>query len=267
MECGGELVFSGMAKKAAAKKTGANVTRAKQKTSADTARSGPSASVDDVLAELRAMGSADHRDGMARFGIEGDTASRAFGVRTGDVRALAKRLGRTHELSQRLFKTGYYEARLLAAFVGEPAKLTPAMMTAWAEEFDNWATCDTACFDLFDKVEPSLAFDMVRAWSKREEEFVKRAAFALLAGVAQHNKKLPDKVLECAFPIIEQAATDPRNFVKKGVSWALRGIGQRSPSLLARAKKTAERLAKSEHAAARWVGKDALREFEKRDRR
>lgn len=221
-------------------------------------------SAGQVIAELRALGVPATRSGMARFGIEGKTASRAFGVSVGELRALAKRLGPDHTLAKQLFKSGWYEAQMLAAFVGEPDKLTPAMMTNWAKAFDNWATCDTACFHLFDKAEPALAFNMVKAWAKRDEEFVKRAAFALLASIALHNKKLPDSEFDFAFALVENAATDNRNFVKKGVNWALRALGKRSPRLLAKATKTAERLAESESAAARWVGNDALREFAKR---
>lgn len=245
----------------------AKKTSAKKKAVGAKVVSAGAMSVEEVIAELRAMGSPEAQKGMARFGIGGETASRAFGVRGPDIRALAKRIGRDHELAQELFKSGWYDAQILAAFIGEPSRLTPAMMNRWAKAFDNWATCDTACFHLFDRGEPSLAFAMVREWAERDEEFVKRAAFALLAGLAQHNKTLPDREFEFAFAIIEKAADDPRNFVKKGVNWALRGIGERSPGLLAKAKKASERLAKSESSAARWVGKDALREFARREQK
>jgi 3-methyladenine DNA glycosylase AlkD len=157
-------------------------------------------------------------------------------------------------------ETGWYEARMMAAFVDDPALVTPAQMDRWAGDFDNWAICDTVCFHLFDK--SPYAWRKIRKWSGRRDEFVKRAAFALLASVALHDKAAPaDRFLE-ALPLVERAARDPRNFVKKGVSWALRGIGKRrDPSLKAAAIGVAERLAASEDAAARWVGKDALRDL------
>jgi 3-methyladenine DNA glycosylase AlkD len=149
---------------------------------------------------------------------------------------------------------------MMAAFVDDPALVTPAQMDRWAGDFDNWAICDTVCFHLFDK--SPYAWRKIRKWSGRRDEFVKLAAFALLASVALHDKAAPaDRFLE-ALPLVERAARDPRNFVKKGVSWALRGIGKRrDPSLKAAAIGVAERLAASEDAAARWVGKDALRDL------
>ena len=172
---------------------------------------------------------------------------------------LPNALADSHELAQALWDTGWYEARMLAAFVDEPDRVTPAQMDRWCKDFDNWAICDTVCFNLFDRT--PHAFKKVAQWSKRKDEFVKRAAFALLASVALHDKKSGDAPFLNSLPLIEQAATDDRNFVKKGVSWALRGIGKRSPALNASAIKLAERLATSPNAAARWIGKDTLRDL------
>ena len=135
-------------------------------------------------------------------------------------------------------------------------------MDRWARDFDNWAVCDTACFHLFDRT--PHAFDRSTRWAGRREEFVKRAGFALLASVALHDKKAADEPFLRALPLIERAADDERNFVKKGVSWALRGIGKRNAKLQAAATEVAQRLSTSPHPAARWIGKDALREFAKR---
>ncbi|OSZ69529.1 hypothetical protein CAP40_01325 [Sphingomonas sp. IBVSS2] len=196
-------------------------------------------------------------DGMPRFGIA--TADRVIGIKVGTVRGIAKKLGRDQALAERLWDAGVYEARLLACFVGEPRALTAEGMDRWAAGFDNWATCDTACFDLFDK--SPLAWDAVPRWAEDEREFVRRAAFALLAGLALHAKKLGDAPFLEALPLIEAHAGDPRNFVKKGVSWALRGIGMRNPALHAAASEMAERLSASPLPAARWVGRDAARDL------
>jgi 3-methyladenine DNA glycosylase AlkD len=196
------------------------------------------------------------RENLTRFGIN---APKAFGVSMADIQVLARQLGRSHELAADLWDTGWYEARMLTAFVDEPELVTPAQMERWCNEFDNWGICDTLCFVLFDRA--PHAWDQVAEWSTREEEFVKRAAFALLASLAGHDKKSGDEPFLRGLPLIERAATDERNFVKKGVSWALRRIGRRSSGLHPAAMELAQRLAASSNPTARWVGKDALREL------
>jgi 3-methyladenine DNA glycosylase AlkD len=213
----------------------------------------------DALTWLKRRGTKRNRDGLARYGI---VAPKAFGVSMRDVQALAKRLGPDHALALKLWDTGWYEAQLLTAFVAEPTRLTSAQMDRWAREMNNWAVCDTLCFKLFDR---SLhAFRKVTQWKTRKEEFVKRSAFALLASLALHDKTSGDAEFLRLLPAIERAATDERNFVKKGVSWALRSIGRRNAALHAAAIDTSTRLAESPGAAARWIGRDALREFKRR---
>jgi 3-methyladenine DNA glycosylase AlkD len=218
--------------------------------------------VDDVLATLERRGSKRDRDGMARYGI---IAPKAFGVSVATIRQLAKSLGRDHDLAEALWRTGWYEARMMTAFVAEPARVTPAQMDRWARDFDNWAICDTMCFHLFDRAPHAWA--KVEQWSGKRDEFVKRAAFALLASIALHDKREGDDRFLKALPLVERAASDERNFVKKGVSWALRGIGRRNQRLEAAALDLARRLAASDAPAARWVGKDAVRDLTKVRRR
>jgi 3-methyladenine DNA glycosylase AlkD len=186
-------------------------------------------------------------------------APKAFGVRMGVIQQLGKRLGRDHELAAALWATGWYEARMLTAYVDEPARVTAAQMDRWAREFDNWAIVDTLCFCLFDRT--PHAWRKIALWSRRREEFVKRGAFALLASLALHDRAAADAPFVRSLRLIERAASDERNFVKKGVSWALRSIGKRNRALRAAAVTTARRLAASRHAAARWIGKDALRDL------
>ena len=206
-----------------------------------------------ALAFLERHGSKRHRDGMARYGI---VAPKAFGVSAGTIQQYAKRLGRDHNLAAALWDTGWLEARMLAVFVDDPARVTPAQMDRWCRDFDNWAICDGACFHLFDKT--PHAYAKVTKWAGRKNEFEKRAAFALIASLALHDKKAPDQPFLRFLQIIERAAVDERNFVKKGVSWALRGIGKRNPRLRAAALRSAKRLAASDVRSARWVGKDAV---------
>jgi 3-methyladenine DNA glycosylase AlkD len=210
-----------------------------------------------VLASLKRAGSKKvHADMGPRYGI---VAKKAFGVPMAQIKLVAKSIGRNHEMAAALWDTGWYEARLLASLVAEPARVTAAEMESWAQDFDNWAVCDTMCFHLFDRT--PHAFQKIAQWAGAREEFVKRAGFALLASVALHDKKAADEPFLKCLKLIEKAADDERNFVKKGVSWALRGIGKRNAKLKAAAIQVARRLTESDQPAARWIGKDALKDL------
>jgi len=216
-----------------------------------------------ILAELKRRGTKTNVAGMARYGIVVKNG-KIFGVSVGTLRTMAKPHRKNHALAAALWKTGWYEARMLAAFVEDPGQVTPAQMDRWCRSFDNWAITDTVCFHLFDKT--PHAFAKMRQWASAKPEFQRRAAFALMASVALHDKACDDARFLPMLPLIERAAADDRNFVKKGVSWALRGIGRRSPPLKRPALELAKRLAASSHPAARWVGKDALRDLERSPR-
>lgn len=214
------------------------------------------AGVDAVLAWLAARGSAANRDGMARYGI---VAPKVHGISVATLRELGRTLGRRHDLAEPLWASGWYEARMLVAFVADPARVTPAQMDRWARDFDNWAICDALTFHLFDR--SPHAWTRVDRWAAKEAEFVKRAAFALLAALALHDKTAPDGAFLDRLPLVEAAAEDARNFVKKGVNWALRSIGGRNVALHEAALDLSARLAASAAPSARWVGKDALRDL------
>ena len=215
------------------------------------------ARVREALAWLEKRGSRKRREEMApRYGVH---TEKAFGVSVADLQRLARSLGPDHELAAALWATGWYEARMLATLVDVPALVTPVQMDHWCRDFDNWGICDTACFHLFDRT--PHAFRKVAQWSRSREEFVRRAAFALLACLALHDKSASREAFARCLPLIEAAARDERNFVKKGVSWALRAMGERDPELHAATLALARRLAESPEAAARWVGKDALRQL------
>lgn len=215
-----------------------------------------------ALAWIERSGSKKYRDDMAaRYGIT--TQDKTFGVPMGQIQKYAKALGRDHDLALALWATGVYEARMLAVYVDEPARVTAKQMDAYAREFDNWAVVDTMCFKLFDQTPHAWA--KAEQWAVRREEFVKRAGFALIACLALHTKGGDTKPFLRALELIERGADDERNFVKKGVSWALRAIGGKAaPELKSAAIEVAERLATSADAAPRWVGRDALKAFGKR---
>jgi 3-methyladenine DNA glycosylase AlkD len=215
-----------------------------------------------ALAQLERYGSKRVRDEMVkRYGIT--TRDKTLGAPMAQIQKLGKALGRDHALAAALWRTRVYEGRMLAIYVAEPARLTAKQMDAWARDFDNWAIVDTACFKLFDQT--PHAWTKATAWAAQSDEFVKRAGFALFACLALHTKGGPEAPFLAALKLIEREAADERNFVKKGVSWALRAIGgKNSPALKAATLKAAERLAASADAGARWAAKDALRVLKKR---
>ncbi len=213
-----------------------------------------------VLAALAAEGSAKTRDEMGpRYGIV--TADRVLGVPMARMQAVAKPLGKDHGLAAELWATRVYEGRMVAFLIDDPALVTHAQMDAWRGAFDNWAVTDTACFKLFDKVEGAAA--MVEPWTRLNDEMGRRAGFALLACLALHGRPADYRH---GLTLIEGAAGDERNFVKKGANWALRAIGgKKDPALRAAARELAAKLAASDDRTARWNGKDALRAFAKAD--
>ena len=213
--------------------------------------------VTDALQWLERHGSKRIRDEMGpRYGV---VAKKAFGVPMRDIQALAKTLGRDHALAQALWDTEWYEARLLTAYVDDPAQVTAAQMDKWARDFDNWGVVDTLCFSLFDRT--PHAWRKVEQWSRRRDEFVRRAGFVLLACLALHDKKSGDEPFLEALPLLERGANDGRNFVAKAVSWAIRSIGGRSRALHTASIEMAHRLAESTDAAPRAIGKLALRDL------
>lgn len=212
--------------------------------------------VDAILAELRLLGSEENRAGMARFGIN---TEKAFGVSMAASRPLARKYRRRHDLAERLWATGFHEARILAALIDDPKLVTRRQMDSWAAEFNSWDLCDQACMKLFART-PFVA-EKVAKWAKDKREFVRRAAFATIAGYAVHAKTAPDEEFLLFLALVEAHSNDQRNFVKKAVSWALRQIGKRNTTLHRPALALAEKLAACADRTARWIGKDAVKEL------
>ena len=194
--------------------------------------------------------------GMARYGI---ATERAFGITVTQLRGYARTLGRDQELAAELWDSGVHEARLLATMVAEPALVTEVQVDAWIRDVDSWDLCDGLCGNLVDRT--PFALDKVVEWTARDEEFVKRAGFALIAWMAVHRKDLNDGCFEAFLLTIREGSTDERNYVKKAVNWALRQIGKRSEGLNRRSIETARDIQRMDSRAARWIATDALREL------
>lgn len=209
-----------------------------------------------TLARLQAEARPEQLAGMARFGL---TGSSRLGLAVPTLRGLGKQLGTDHELGLALWDSGIPDAQILASLLVDPERLTAGEMDRWARGMQAWDVCDQACLNAFRRT--PLAWGRIEAWAVAEPEFVKRAAFSLLAVLAVHGKFYSDEAFSEHFPRIEAAAADPRNFVKKSVSWALRQIGKRNPVLRARALYVAEGLRERPEPSARWIGADAWREL------
>lgn len=208
------------------------------------------------MAELRAMADPSNLAGQARYGID---VSNSLGISMTDVRQVARRAGKDHGLAAQLWASGVREAQILAALVDDPKQVTPDQMEAWAAEFRSWEVVDTCCTSLFDRTEHR--YDKAVEWAGRKEEFVKRAGFSLMAGIAVHDRKAANEQLMALLPVIERESCDRRNFVRKAVNWALRQIGKRNPELNRAAVEAGERIAAMECQGARWVASDALKEL------
>ena len=212
---------------------------------------------EDVMALLGEHASASVLADMGpRYGIH---AASALGVSMADMKTLARQVGKDHDLALALWSTGVYEAQTIAALIAVPAAVTARQMDAWCRGFDNWAICDTVCFNLFDRAKP--AWSMVDTWASREDEFVKRAAFALLWSLALHDKAASDDRFIHGLTLIEREAADDRNFVTKAIAMSLRAIGRRNAALRSASIEVAERLNASADSAARRIGRTALKQM------
>jgi len=212
--------------------------------------------VDDVLSALYSMGSEENREGMGRFGIK---VENALGIKVTDLRKFARRIVKGHEIALDLWDTGIHEARILATIIGDPAAVDEQNMERWAAQFDSWDIVDLACNNLFRKTD--IAYNKAIEWTGREEEFVKRAGFAMMASLAVHDKGVSDGFFIRCLDLIEKHSSDDRNFVKKAVNWALRQVGKRSQGLMGEALTTAEKIKSQGTKSARWIASDAIREF------
>jgi 3-methyladenine DNA glycosylase AlkD len=212
--------------------------------------------VERAVRELERYGKKRNVEGMARFGIR---AKVVYGVSKPRLDEIVKKIGKNHALGTRLWETGIHDARLLGMLISEPEEVTAGQMERWVRDFDNWDVCDGTCCHLFAAAKP--AWEKAFEWSRRKEEFQKRAGFALAAYLAIHDKAANDIAFRKYLKVIEREAWDERNFVRKAVNWALRNIGKRNRTLNRATIRCAERIRKSGTRAGRWIAADALREL------
>lgn len=209
-----------------------------------------------IIKKLKSLKNPENVAGMARFGIN---PNNTYGVSIPTLRKMAKESGKDHSLAQELWASRIHEARILAGFVDDPKLVTAEQMENWVKDFDSWDICDQVCSNLFDRT--PFAHKKAIEWSNREEEFVKRAGFVLMAALSVHDKKAQDDEFLIFLPIIKREATDERNYVKKAVNWALRQIGKRNSTLNKKAMETAKEIQKLGSKSARWIASDAVREL------
>ena len=210
---------------------------------------------DEIIARLKDGANPANVAGMARYGI---STANTLGISIYTLRKLAKELKKDHELALKLWDSGFHEARILASFIDEPDKVTEDQLERWVADFDSWDVVDQVS-ELISKT--PCVLKKIHDWADRDEEFVKRAAFSLIAEISVHDRKMADEEFEQLFVLIKNAATDERNYVKKAVNWALRNIGKRNPALNRRAIEVAQEIQEIDLKAARWIAADALREL------
>ncbi len=208
------------------------------------------------MKKLESLSDSKAVEGMARYGINPE---KAYGISIPNLRRMAKETGRDHSLAQRLWSSEIHEARILASMIDDPQQVTQEQMENWVKDFNSWDLCDQCCSNLFDKTDFTVR--KAKEWSSREEEFVKRAGFVLMACLAVRDKKAEDSLFEGFFLLIKREAIDRRNFVKKAVNWALRQIGKRNPRLNAKAVEVAKDIQKMDSKSAKWIASDAIREL------
>lgn len=210
----------------------------------------------EIIKELESQSNPEDVAGMAKYGIK---TTHAYGVRMPELTRIAKVTGKDHELAEKLWQHAYTETRILACLLDDPKLVSEEQMERWALEFNSWDVCDQCCMKLFRKT--PYAYNKINQWSMREEEFVKRAAFTLIATLAVHDKKVDDAQFEQLFPIIIRESTDDRNYVKKAVNWALRQIGKRNLNLNKKAIDVSINISEIDSKSAKWIAKDALKEL------
>lgn len=210
----------------------------------------------EILKRLKSLSDPKAVEGMAKFGIN---PNNTYGISIPNLKKMAKEIGKNHEIAQQLWKSGIHESRILACMVDDPKIIIEEQMENWVKDFDSWDVCDQVCMNLFDKT--NFAYQKAVEWSKRNEEFVKRAGFTLMASLAFHDKNAKDEVFLKFLPIIKIESTDERNFVKKAVNWALRQIGKRNINLNKAAIKTAKEIQEIDSKTVKWIASDALREL------
>jgi 3-methyladenine DNA glycosylase AlkD len=214
------------------------------------------ATVAEVLNRLKEKATPNNLRGMARFGI---TIDSRLGVSIPDMRKMAKEFAGDHKLALELWKTRIDEARILSSMIDDPEQVTQKQGEKWVKDFNSWDVCDQVCMNLFGKT--PWAWQKIIEWASRKEEFIKRAAFSLIACLACHDKKAPDENFIKLFSLLRQGATDERNFVRKAVNWALRNIGKRNIRLNRAAIQFAEEIGRIDSKTARWIASDAIREL------
>jgi len=210
----------------------------------------------EIVDRLKSLSSPENIEGMARFGI---TPAKTYAVKIPELRKIAKEAGKNHSLALKLWKLDFRETRILACMIDDPEMVSSKQMNEWVLEFDYWEICDQCCMNLFRRT--AFAYDKIFEWGDHEDEFVKRAAFSLLAVLAVHDKTQPDETFEGYFPLIISASIDNRNFVKKAVNWALRSIGKKNSELNRRSIELAEELLALDTKSSKWIANNAIKEL------
>ena len=208
----------------------------------------------DIIHDLEELSDVEFAENMKRFGIR---YVKSYGLRLPQIRKIAKKCGKNHDLALKLWSHGYHETYLLATLVEEPEKVNSQQLDDWVNTFYSWDLVDQACINLLRFI--PQARENIFVWCKSDDEFVKRTAFSLIAVLAVHEKQSD---FEMYFDILKEGSKDNRNFVKKSVNWAIRQIGKIDRQNNRKALGLAYEILEMDSKASKWVARGVIRELE-----
>ncbi len=195
------------------------------------------ATLDEIMAELEAMGTAQNRRIHRRHGVNGEL----FGVSYANLGTLRKQIKVDQSLAIELWQTGNHDARILATMIADPDVVDVHLLDSWISDVDNCVESG-AVARLAGKTDS--AERVMRSWTEADGEWVERAGWMTLAGLALDDRSLPGSYFESYLGVIETRIHDAKNRVRDAMNSALIAIGSRSDELEREALEVAERVGK-----------------------
>lgn len=211
----------------------------------------------EIITELQSMACDKYKSNVVKMGIPEDCS---IGVSTGDIRKLAKMVGKSNELAHELWRSGYHEAKLLAVLLFDKNQITLEEAEQLMSDVISWDLCDHLCKNLIVKLK---GYDsLIIQWMLSGQLYKKRAAFTLMASAVIHKKNISNTILDDYLRMIFENSQDERDHVKKAISWALREIGKKDFDYNEKAILLAYELMESGNKTQVWIAKDVLKELQ-----
>ncbi|QEH36581.1 DNA alkylation repair enzyme [Aquisphaera giovannonii] len=190
--------------------------------------------VDEILSKLESLGDDARRKHNAKAGAP----ENQFGVKLGDLRAIAKKLKTDLELALKLWDTGNVEAQLLATLIIMPKSLS-------ADEVDR-LTRSTTCAQVADWLNSYVVAEhpekdaLREKWLKAKDRWASRAGWHFTA--SRVNKGGDGLDLPALLDRIEEEMPKAVPEVQWTMNNTLAAIGIHHPELRGRAVGIGERI-------------------------